>query len=137
MNSSTNGIPNSNGLLFLFHFTFTLFNLWVRWLHTNNNFLPTNNNFSLKSITNGGNLYERSGNLYEGSGTFKALRNKRFLSAPTGNRTGASQVEGQRVSLRLRRQAYQKWSKSRWILLSKKNSSCPNRFSLLFYMIAS
>ena len=39
----------------------------------------------------------RRGNLYEGSGTIKALGYKRFLSSPTGKRTGASPVEGLKV----------------------------------------
>ena len=65
-------------------------------------------------LSNGGNLYERSGNLYEGSGTIKTLRNIIIHSAPTGNRTGASPVEGQRGSMRLRRQAYQNAFKTRF-----------------------
>ena len=78
--------------------------------------------FHSNLLSNGGNLYERSGNLYEGSGTIKTLRNVIILSAPTGNQTGASPVEGQRASMRLGRHAYQKWSKTGYIYLMYSKS---------------
>ena len=59
--------------------------------------------------------------LYEGSGTIKALRNKRSLSVPTGNQTGAS-FKCIQNSLRSLGMTFElvKWSNSCWILPYKK-----------------
>ena len=54
--------------IFLFHFTFTLFNFLARWLHKNNNFWPTKNNYFAHLCRNCGFLYEKCGFLYEKCG---------------------------------------------------------------------